>query len=101
MANAKCPLKVTISGAGIAGLSCAIALARSGHSVKVFESKKELSEIGAGIQIHPNSSRILQSWGLGNLLSEASEATGSVEIRRYATGEVLRLNKAGGEFEFP
>ena len=56
--------KFLIAGAGIAGLSAAIALTRSGHQATVLEQASELSEVGAGIQLGPNAMRILASWGL-------------------------------------
>jgi len=56
--------KFLIAGAGIAGLSTAIALTQSGHQVTVLEQASELSEVGAGIQLGPNAMRILTSWGL-------------------------------------
>ncbi len=44
--QAKVPLKVIIAGAGLGGLATAIALARRGHSVTVFEQAPELAEVG-------------------------------------------------------
>ncbi len=57
-----------IAGAGIAGLSAAIALARSGHEATVLEQAPLLSEVGAGIQLGPNAMRILMDWGLGEAI---------------------------------
>jgi salicylate hydroxylase len=53
-----------IVGAGLGALSAAIALKRKDHDVTVLESAAELNEIGAGIQIPPNSSKVLISYGL-------------------------------------
>ncbi|KAI1659830.1 FAD/NAD(P)-binding domain-containing protein [Daldinia decipiens] len=81
-------LDVVIIGAGISGLATAIETALSGHNVTVFETAEGLHEIGAGIQITPNSSRILQRWGLSDdLWASAAEPT-SLTVRRYS-GEVL------------
>ena len=64
--------KFLIAGAGIAGLSAAIAvgksLGKSGHQITVVEQASELSEIGAGIQLGPNVMRILAKWGLGEAI---------------------------------
>ncbi|KAI1775777.1 FAD/NAD(P)-binding domain-containing protein [Hypoxylon cercidicola] len=57
-------LHVIIVGAGLGGLGAAIAILLAGHKVTVLESASEIGEIGAGIQVLPNSSRILISWGL-------------------------------------
>ncbi len=53
-----------ISGAGIAGLSAALALSRAGVRVDVLERSPDLSTEGAGVQLGPNVTRILRSWGL-------------------------------------
>ncbi|KAJ7067389.1 hypothetical protein C8F01DRAFT_1342386, partial [Mycena amicta] len=57
------PLQVTIVGAGIGGLSAAIALRKAGHHVKVFESSEIKTEMGAGIGFQANSLRVLKSLG--------------------------------------
>ena len=57
-------LDILIAGGGICGLSCAIALRRSGHTVRVLERSQFANEVGAAITIPPNASRVLQSWGL-------------------------------------
>lgn len=57
--------EAVIIGAGIGGLTAALALARRGARVTVIERATELSEVGAGIQISPNAGRVLQALGLG------------------------------------
>ncbi|KAI1373301.1 FAD/NAD(P)-binding domain-containing protein [Hypoxylon crocopeplum] len=57
-------LHIVVVGAGLGGLGAAIAILLAGHKVTVLESASEIGEIGAGIQVLPNSSRILISWGL-------------------------------------
>ncbi|KAI1759189.1 FAD/NAD(P)-binding domain-containing protein [Hypoxylon sp. FL1150] len=85
-------LDVIIIGAGISGLAAAIETALSGHHVTVFEAAGGLHEIGAGIQITPNSSRILQRWRLSDeFWASAAEPTRFV-VRRYL-GEVLVLEQ--------
>ncbi|KAI1205780.1 FAD/NAD(P)-binding domain-containing protein [Annulohypoxylon truncatum] len=63
-------LHVIIVGAGLGGLGAAIAILLAGHDVTVLESASEIGEIGAGIQVLPNSSRILISWGLQEKLAK-------------------------------
>lgn len=66
-----------IAGAGIAGLTLALALAKFGAHVVVLERSETLSEFGAGLQISPNARRILDRLGLENILeAQAFEPTG-------------------------
>lgn len=96
-------LRVVICGAGLGGLGAAIALRRRGHEVVVLEGASQLSEIGAGIQIPPNSTRILDAYELGEKLQQWVEQPKNIALKRYATGQVLgmtplhpRLTKAYG-----
>jgi NADPH-dependent 2,4-dienoyl-CoA reductase/sulfur reductase-like enzyme len=54
------PYRIVVVGAGIAGISAGLALSRHGHSVTILESSSQLGETGAGIQLAPNATRILQ-----------------------------------------
>ncbi|KAJ7771300.1 salicylate hydroxylase [Mycena maculata] len=58
------PLNVLIVGAGIGGLQTALSLAADGHTVVILESVKQFLEVGAGIRVPPNSSRLSRSWGV-------------------------------------
>ena len=55
---------VLVVGGGIGGLSAALALTRRGLRVRVLERSQEFSEVGAGIQLAPNCTRILHEYGL-------------------------------------
>ncbi|WP_040840929.1 FAD-dependent oxidoreductase [Nocardia brevicatena] len=55
---------VVIVGGGIGGLSTAFALSRFGLRVRVLEQAKQFGEVGAGIQLAPNCTRILDDYGL-------------------------------------
>ncbi|KAL5335593.1 hypothetical protein BJX70DRAFT_390532 [Aspergillus crustosus] len=93
-------LDVAIVGAGVGGLSTAIALKREGHTVTVYEQASALSEVGAGIQIPPNSSRILHSWGLKASLERRSVKPSSIMWRRWQDGSIIgnaRLNPCSEE----
>jgi salicylate hydroxylase len=63
------PLRVAIVGAGIGGLTAAIALRARGVDARVYEQACELRALGAGVSIAPNGSRILSRLGLGSQLS--------------------------------
>ncbi len=56
--------KVAIVGAGIGGLTAAIAFARNGAEVFVFEQAEQILAVGAGIQITPNGARVLDALGV-------------------------------------
>lgn len=58
------PFDIIVVGAGIAGLAAAAALIQQGHHVKIIEAAPELQEIGAGIQVPPNSVRVLHHLGV-------------------------------------
>ncbi|KAK6508828.1 hypothetical protein TWF481_003596 [Arthrobotrys musiformis] len=62
--RARTPLRVTIIGAGVAGLCAAIGLTLTGHTVTVYESVSSIKEVGAGIQVAPNAARILDRFGV-------------------------------------
>ena len=59
---------MTIVGAGIAGLTAALALARKGIASHIIEQAPALEEVGAGLQLSPNASRILADLGLMDAL---------------------------------
>ncbi|KAJ5898725.1 hypothetical protein N7504_009013 [Penicillium tannophilum] len=64
-------MQIIIVGAGIAGLSVALALSKSNHEVLVLESAPQLAELGAGVQMTPQAIKYLFSWGLKeDLLAE-------------------------------
>lgn len=56
--------QVIVIGAGLGGLGAAISILLAGHRVQVLESASQIAEVGAGIQVLPNSSRVLIQWGL-------------------------------------
>lgn len=73
--------KPIIVGAGIAGLSSALALSDKGISNLVLESRDHLEEVGAGIQLAPNATRLLKKWGVLDRLIEVGVKTHFLELR--------------------
>jgi salicylate hydroxylase len=84
---------IAIAGAGIAGLSAAIALKLAGFAVTVFERETGLEPIGAGIQMGPNATRIMEGWTL-NLLGSACEPE-AIELRNARSGALLNAIPLG------
>ena len=78
---------ITIVGAGIAGLVTALAFARNGYEVDIIEQASVLSEVGAGLQISPNASRILIELGLGDPLARAMNSPQEITL---VSGQSLR-----------
>ena len=87
--------KILIAGAGIGGLTAALALLKRGFDVEVVEQATQLKEVGAGLQLSANGNRVLYELGLGEALKQLScEATGK-EIRLWTSGETWKLFDLG------
>ena len=88
-------LKIAIAGGGIGGLAAALALARSGKQVELFEKATVFTEIGAGIQLGPNVTRIFQAWGLLDALRNLATEPDRLQVRSALTGGVLSELRLG------
>jgi salicylate hydroxylase len=89
--------KVIISGAGIAGLATALALHQRGVQVTVLEQAAALGEVGAGLQIAPNGSRVLQALGLGDAVAAVACEAAAKEVRLWNTGRRWPLFDLGAD----
>jgi salicylate hydroxylase len=83
------PRTVVIAGAGIGGLTAAIALAQRGFSVSIAEQAERLEAIGAGIQLSPNASRVLIDLGLRDRLAPHVVAPSALNVMNARSGRVL------------
>ncbi|MEM7508183.1 MAG: FAD-dependent monooxygenase [Pseudomonadota bacterium] len=81
--------KVLIAGGGIAGMAAAIALARLGWEVQLFESAPALGEVGAGLQMSPNACKALRDLGVLPDVAACATRPGSAVMRDGATGRVI------------
>lgn len=97
---------MAVVGAGIGGLTTALCLLEAGFSdVTIYERSRELHEVGAGIQISPNGSRILLGLGLGPALASVAVRPVTGDMRRWQDGSMLSTSGLGddivAEYGFP
>jgi salicylate hydroxylase len=91
-------MKIAIVGGGIGGLTAALALSQNAHDITVFERSAGIREIGAGVQISPNASRLLHSLGLGAAYSEISVNPHRVVLRRWEDDSIIRATDLDESF---
>jgi salicylate hydroxylase len=87
--------KIAVIGAGIGGLAAALALLRRGLDVDVYEQASELKEVGAGVQISSNGTRVLDALGLEDALARVQVVSSKREIRHWRTGETWNWFELG------
>ena len=88
-------MRVLVAGGGIGGMAAALALLRRGVDVEVYEQAKELKEVGAGVQLAANGTRVLYALGVGEELKALSCEAQGKEIRHWKTGETWKLFDLG------
>jgi 2-polyprenyl-6-methoxyphenol hydroxylase-like FAD-dependent oxidoreductase len=81
--------EVLVVGGGIGGLSAAFAMRRAGHEVRVLEQAAEFGEVGAGLQLAPNATRVLAEWGLLDEVMAAGVLPRRLVLRDALTGDEL------------
>ena len=82
-------LSVAVIGGGIGGTAAALSLLQSGLNVHVYEQARELREVGAGIQVSPNASRVLHRLGLAETLAPLGVKPLAFHQRRWQDGRTL------------
>ena len=99
------PRKVLVAGGGIGGLAAALCLAKHGHEVTVFEQAREFGEVGAGIQLSPNCTRVLHDLGLEGSLGAAAFRPEAIQFRNWRNGRIIGQSALGDDavrrFGFP
>src|SRR5712691_6811099 len=84
------PLSIAIVGAGMGGLTAASTLRLVGFDVQVYEQAARFARIGAGIQMMPNSMKVLRKIGVEEKVLATSFQPYSHLNRKWDTGEVMR-----------
>lgn len=93
-------LRIIIVGAGIGGMAAALGCGLAGHQVLVLEDAPAIGEVGAGVQVAPNMVRILERWGVKDVVIRESVSLTESYIRRWDTGKLLGIapiNKSFGD----
>jgi 2-polyprenyl-6-methoxyphenol hydroxylase-like FAD-dependent oxidoreductase len=90
---------VLIAGAGIGGLTAALAIAQRGFRVAVFDEAQRLDEVGAGIQLSPNASRVLIGLGLDEQLRRSVVAPTELRVMNAHSARVLARGVFGATAE--
>jgi len=90
---------IAIIGGGIGGLSAALSLLDAGLDVQVYERARTISEIGAGIAVSPNATRILHRLGLAQALESTAVKTLAWHDRRWDDGRTLLRSPLAGVME--
>ena len=88
-------MKVAIAGAGISGLTLAALLRRTGHEVELAEKAEVFGETGAGVQIGPNGTRVLEAAGLAEALRRIGTMPQCLVNRRWQDGRALLVRPMG------
>ena len=78
--------KIVIAGAGIGGLCAAVALAKRGFEVVVYEQSQQLGEVGAGLQLSPNAVHVLQALDIANKVKAKAFRPSKAVMRHFRTG---------------
>jgi salicylate hydroxylase len=90
---------IAIIGGGIGGLTAAAALLHAGFDVQVYERARALGEVGAGINIGPNASRILHRLGIAEVLGRTGVKPVTFDQRRWDDGSFLLRSPLGEAVE--
>jgi salicylate hydroxylase len=90
---------VGIVGAGLAGLTLVAALRQEGVPARVWEQAPAFGEVGAGIQLAPNATRLLRRLGLGEHLSRVAVRPEAIEMRRWDDNSVIARTELGARCE--
>ncbi len=80
------------------GLAAGLASARAGWQPRLFEQSAQFSEVGAGIQLGPNATRLLHGWGLEGALAAVAAFPPQLRVRSATDGRQLGVLRLGSAF---
>ncbi|KAH9906352.1 FAD binding domain-containing protein [Xylariomycetidae sp. FL2044] len=89
MASSNNRLHLIVIGGGLAGLAAAISTTLAGHRCTILEKAASFHSVGAGLQLTPNSTRLLRRWDILDALAPVAAIPASLSIRRYDGTRVL------------
>ncbi|TFY64344.1 hypothetical protein EVG20_g5982, partial [Dentipellis fragilis] len=94
-------LHVIVIGCGLGGLAASYTLSHAlpNSQITLLEAAHAIGDVGAGIQVSPNASRLLLRWGLGPALATSAVRPEGIVFRRYATGEQVGYSQWGAKME--
>ena len=81
--------RIAIIGAGIGGMTTAVALSQKGIDISIFEQAPVLSEVGAGLTVTPNATKGLMYLNLGEEIAKVGMAHEKQGVRHYKTGDMI------------
>jgi len=87
-----------IVGGGIGGLAAALACSRAGWEARLYEQAQQFSEVGAGLQLGPNATRLLAQWGLDRVLARVAAFPQQLRVRSGLDGGELGRLGLGSAF---
>jgi salicylate hydroxylase len=88
-------LKVAVIGGGIGGAAAALNLLKAGHDVQVYEQAQGFREVGAGIQVSPNASRVIHGLGLAEPLARIGVRPQAFHQKRWQDGRTVVKSPLG------
>lgn len=91
--------QIVLAGGGIGGLAAALACARAGRPVQLIERASAFAEVGAGIQMGPNVTRLLRGWGLEEPLRQVAAFPEALRVRSAASGAELGHLRLGASLQ--
>lgn len=97
--NLRNKLPVVVSGGGIGGLACALALAQKGFGVIVCEQAPQFGQVGAGLQVAPNALSVLDALGVGNEVKSQALLVKKMLMMDAISGNPVCSIPCGDEFQ--